>query len=97
MAVNNDSCICKKCATAISNSGIKQVKAKLYSIEFCHLCKEAEAIIREAGSTTLNIDIAKDDGLFEKYSTRIPVLKRIDNGAELDWPFDVVAVSRFLV
>jgi hypothetical protein len=27
---------------------------------------------------------------------RIPVLQRIDNDAELDWPFDAPALSRFL-
>jgi hypothetical protein len=74
-----------------------QVKARLYSTEYCHLCEEAEEVIRQTGITATIIDIVEDDILFEKYSTRIPVLQRNDNGAELDWPFDVMTVTRFLV
>jgi glutaredoxin len=89
--------ICKRCATATNpNLEIQQIKAKLYSTEFCHLCEEAKEIIRKAGITATIIDIVEDKNLFEKYSTRIPVLQRIDNEAELGWPFDTVAVSRFL-
>lgn len=91
---NNQSCLCKRCARAAE---LNQVKVKLNCTEHCHICKEAEAIIREAGITTLKIDILNDDKLFDKYRKRIPVLQRIDNGAELDWPFDAATVSRFLI
>lgn len=74
-----------------------QVDAKLYSTRFCHLCEEAEEILEKAGVTATNIDIAEDDDLFERYSLRIPVLRRLDNDAELDWPFDAVTVAHFLV
>ncbi len=73
-----------------------QANAKLYTTGHCHLCEEAEAIVRRAGATALKIDIADDDDLFDKYHTRIPVLQRTDNAAELDWPFDEALVSRFL-
>ena len=33
------------------------------------------------------VDIADDDELLSNYGTRIPVLHRIDNSAELNWPF----------
>jgi hypothetical protein len=79
------------------NLEIQQVKAKLYSTEHCHLCEEAEAIIHNAGIAVVNVDIVEDDNLFERYSTRIPVLHRLDNDAELDWPFDTLTVSRFLM
>jgi hypothetical protein len=49
-----------------------------------------------AGEAAINVDISEDDCLLEMYGTRIPVLKRIDNAAELDWPFDAATVSRFL-
>ncbi len=68
----------------------------LYGTEFCHLCDEAKAIPCETGIEAEHIDIAEDDELLEKYGIRIPVLKRVDNGAELGWPFDAVTVSRFL-
>lgn len=68
----------------------------LYSTLFCRLCEEAEAILHKAGLTAIKFDIAADESLFEKYGVRIPVLQRADNDAELAWPFDAAAVSRFL-
>ena len=73
-----------------------QANAKLYSTGSCRLCEEAEAILNMAKITAIKIDIAEDEKLFGQYGLRIPVLKRVDNDAELDWPFDAVAVSRFL-
>lgn len=73
-----------------------QLNARLYGNPFCHLCKEAEAILHRAGITAIKIDITENQNLFEKYSLRIPVLQRIDNDTELDWPFDAAAVSHFL-
>jgi glutaredoxin len=69
---------------------------KLYGTACCHLCDEAQAILREMGIQVDHVDIADDDELLEKYGIRIPVLKRVDTGAELGWPFDAAAVSRFL-
>jgi len=68
----------------------------LFSTSGCHLCAEAEAILRQVGITAAKIDILDDDNLFDKYSLRIPVVKRIDNGAELNWSFDAVSLLRFL-
>lgn len=68
----------------------------LYGTSCCHLCEEAEAVLREAGVAVQHNDIADDDGLLEKYGTRIPVLRRADSGAELGWPFDAAAVAQFL-
>jgi Glutaredoxin-like domain (DUF836) len=79
-----------------TNLEMQQVKAKLYSTKFCHLCEEAEEIVRHVGLTATIIDIVEDENLFAKYSIRIPVLQPIDNNAELDWPFDTETVLRFL-
>ena len=73
-----------------------QVKVRLYGTEFCHLCVAAEATICQLGIPVTLIDIAAQDELLIGYGTRIPVLQRIDNGAELNWPFDAATVSRFL-
>jgi hypothetical protein len=73
-----------------------RVITKLYGNPFCHLCAEAEAILHRAGITATKIDITENQYLFEKYSLRIPVLRRVDNNAELAWPFDAAAVSHFL-
>ena len=69
---------------------------RLYGTACCHLCEEAQAILHELGIQAEHVDIADDDELLEKYGIRIPVLKRVDTGAELGWPFDAAAVSRFL-
>ncbi len=74
-----------------------QEKIQLYSTGFCHLCEEAETILRTSGVAAAHIDIAEHDDLLEKYGARIPVLQRVDNDAELSWPFDAVAVLRFLI
>ena len=69
---------------------------KLYGTAYCHLCDEAEAILRTSGIAADYVDIADDDELLETYGIRIPVLKRVDTGAELGWPFDAEAVSLFV-
>ncbi len=66
----------------------------------CHLCEQALAVIdasRRLDRAALeSIDIADDDDLLDRYGTRIPVLRRLDSGAELDWPFTSEEVARFL-
>ncbi|MDP2143239.1 MAG: glutaredoxin family protein [Gallionella sp.] len=69
----------------------------LYGTTYCHLCEQAQAVLNEAGVSAVYIDIADDNGLVECYGTRIPVLRRVDGGAELGWPFDAAMVRRFLV
>ena len=46
------------------------------------------------GITVQEIDIAHDDGLMAEYGCRIPVLRRLGDGAELDWPFSTDDVLR---
>ena len=41
-------------------------------------------------------DIAQSEALVERYGTRIPVLRRNDTGAELDWPFTRDQLLTFL-
>lgn len=42
------------------------------------------------------VDIAEREADYETYGLRIPVLRRTDTGAELDWPFDTDQVVLFL-
>lgn len=72
----------------------------LYSTEGCHLCEEAEALLRVARNVLpgLNwevVDIANDDALFKAYGWHIPVLRNAQ-GRELRWPFDPVTLKDFL-
>jgi hypothetical protein len=64
----------------------------LYHTDGCHLCEIAEAILAEvvasAGVSFGRVDIASDDGLIERYGTRIPVVLRVADQTELNWPFD---------
>ena len=65
-----------------------------------HLCELAEALLV---STPMPepipvdvVDIAQSEALVERYGTRIPVLRRNDTGAELDWPFTRDQLLTFL-
>ncbi|SDY96447.1 glutaredoxin family protein [Pseudomonas sp. NFIX28] len=74
-------------------------ECQLFGTLGCHLCELAEAELMplvEHGLMVELVDIAEDEALFEAYSLRIPVLRRVDNGAELGWPFDVEQVVAFL-
>ena len=62
----------------------------------CHLCDDAEAVVRRAlpKATIVRIDIGDDDHDIEQYGTRIPVLRYAGN--ELDWPFSLLDVRGLL-
>ena len=69
----------------------------LYSTSHCHLCESAQTLLAELNVDTVNIvEIADDNQLLSEYGTRIPVLKRVDTNAELDWPFNSVDIALFL-
>ncbi|MFW0755949.1 glutaredoxin family protein [Pseudomonas sp. H11T01] len=74
-------------------------ECQLFGTLGCHLCELAEAEVMplvEHGLVVELVDIAEDEAFFDSYSLRIPVLRRIDTGAELDWPFDSEQVVAFL-
>jgi hypothetical protein len=71
----------------------------LYGTSACHLCEEAERLLRPwvAGGLRVAVDdISESDELFERYGLHIPVLRRCDTGVELHWPFDPDDIARFL-
>ena len=66
----------------------------------CHLCEVAEAVLMplvEGGLLVALVDIAECEGQVQTYALRIPVLRRVDTGAELDWPFEAEQVVSFLI
>lgn len=70
----------------------------LYTTAGCHLCEEAELILRycqqyEPAIQWQAVDIANDPALVEQYGVRIPVIRKGD--AELGWPFDPCQVMAF--
>lgn len=74
----------------------------LYSTSACHLCELAEELLLDAQSQGApiafeKVDIVDDDALMERYGVRIPVLRRLSDSAELGWPFDAIALQRWLL
>jgi hypothetical protein len=75
----------------------------LYTTSGCHLCEQAEWILKvlQADGTLEGIepiDIATDDELVTRYGIRIPVIRRsgyVDDD-ELGWPFTEQDVRTFL-
>ncbi len=64
----------------------------------CLLCLEAEHALALAGVDDFErVDIERDDGLEARYGTRIPVLRRASDGAEMDWPFTPADVTALRV
>ena len=74
-------------------------ECQLFGTLGCHLCEIAEAEIMplvEHGLLVELVDITDPQDLTDVYGLRIPVLRRMDTGAELDWPFDTEQVVAFL-
>jgi glutaredoxin-related protein len=69
----------------------------LYSTSHCHLCDDAVAILNRLANDNFTIvEITDSEQLLLAYGTRIPVLKREDSCAELNWPFNAQDVVQFL-
>jgi len=74
-------------------------ECQLFGTLGCHLCELAEAELMplvEHGLLVELVDIAESEALVEAYGLRIPVLRRVDTGEELSWPFDTAQVVNFL-
>ncbi|MCF7203000.1 glutaredoxin family protein [Pseudomonas oligotrophica] len=74
-------------------------ECQLFGTLGCHLCEQAEGLLMplvERGLLVELLDIAEDERWVEQYGLRIPVLRRVDTGAELEWPFELEQVVPFL-
>lgn len=73
------------------------MRLTLIQRDVCELCDLAWDLLAQAGVPDFDpLWIDGDAGLQARYGDRIPVLRREDSEAELDWPFDAEAVRRFL-
>ena len=64
---------------------------ELFGTLGCHLCEEAEAVLQPfvaQGLVVELLDIIDSEEWLQRYALTIPVLRRVDNGQELNWPFD---------
>ncbi len=74
----------------------------LFGTEGCHLCEEALDRISQAlcalgiPATLQQTDIAGDEALLADFGVRIPVLRDVLTGHELEWPFDEAQLARFI-
>lgn len=74
-------------------------ECQLFGTLGCHLCEVAEALLMpfvEHGLLVELVDIAEHEHWIEDYGLRIPVLRRSDTGAELNWPFEAEQIVEFL-
>ena len=75
------------------------ISLTLFGTTACHLCEECLMLTRPLegnGVRVQQVDIVDDPELLERYQLRIPVLRRVDTGAELDWPFDLGQLMSWL-
>ena len=69
----------------------------LYYQPDCHLCDEAEVLMRACGlgDSYEEVNIESDLELLKRYGIYVPVLQRKDNQQELFWPFDQAELVAF--
>lgn len=72
----------------------------LYTTAGCHLCEQAEQLLRVVAD--LNqlswhaVDIAEDAALVERFGVRIPVIQVAGAADDLGWPFDEATLINYL-
>ena len=74
-------------------------KLLLYTTAGCHLCEQAEEVLRavldeSSGPEWAPVEISDDPELVAAYGLRIPVIRLADRQQDLGWPFDEAAVRR---
>ncbi len=73
------------------------MRLSLFQRDDCPLCDDAYALLAGAGVPDFEpVWIDGDLALEARYGTRVPVLRREQDGAELDWPFTVASLQAFL-
>jgi hypothetical protein len=70
----------------------------LYPRDDCHLCDLALAVLADVRSPEFESVFIDDDAELEaRYGIRVPVLRDVARGVELDWPFDAQRLRGWLV
>jgi glutaredoxin len=75
------------------------VKVNLYGTAGCHLCEQAKELVwplvLQYQFRLIEIDIADNDDLIERFGTLIPVLTAYPTHRELRWPFTAEEIDAF--
>ncbi len=74
-----------------------QCRLTLFYQPECHLCDEAETLLRSLGlaSRVQRVNIENDLELLKRYGFSVPVLLREDSRRELLWPFGAEELAEF--
>ena len=73
------------------------MRLTLFQRDDCPLCDEAYEVLAVTGVPDFEpVWIDGEAELEARYGARVPVLRREDDGAELDWPFAPDALRAFL-
>ena len=85
------------CALRCPTHTVLMPELTLFQRDDCHLCDLALEVLAAARSPEFeSVFIDEDESLEARYGIRVPVLRDEARGMELDWPFDVEGVLRFL-
>jgi len=88
----------------ISVVNVVSQSIQLYTTAGCHLCEQAEIMMRYLIDndvqiadkfSLLSVEIAGDDALVERYGIRIPVFSNATK--ELGWPFELDELHDWLL
>ncbi|MDP1766513.1 MAG: glutaredoxin family protein [Methylotenera sp.] len=76
------------------------IALNLYSTSHCHLCEQAESLLHTLANNGdilwTKVEISDDATLLKLYELKIPVLKRLDNNREINWPFSLGDIANFI-
>lgn len=73
------------------------MRLTLFQKDDCHLCDAALLELARAGVADFDsVWIDDDPALRGRYGLRVPVLRREEDGLELDWPFDAARLRGLL-
>ncbi len=67
----------------------------LYYTDGCHLCEDAEMLLKQTTVVYTKVDIIKDQRLVDLYGYSIPVVAN-SNGDSINWPFDLQQLNDFI-
>ena len=69
----------------------------LFQRDDCHLCDLALDVLAQAALPEFeSVFIDEDEALEAAYGARVPVLRDMGDGRELDWPFDARGAMAFV-